>query len=190
MRDVLHAFRRRGRRLPGPTVGPRHGRRGHRTVSGHSTRLRLRRISPRRPWTETSVTLSWQASTDAGGVAGYRVVQDGAVAGLTGSTSYTAAGLTCGKSYDVRRRGVRRKRKSQRASGHHCLDCRMLRHGAAESAEPTSADCLGTHQPFGRLVCSNRQCSRSRIRTVRRRVIDGDDGTNLLQLRWVGLWDN
>ena len=49
--------------------------------------------------TETSVTLSWQASTDAGGVAGYRVYRDGALAGSTGSTSYTVAGLTCGKSY-------------------------------------------------------------------------------------------
>ena len=49
--------------------------------------------------TETSITLSWQASTDAGGVAGYRVYRDGALAGSTGSTSYTVAGLTCGKSY-------------------------------------------------------------------------------------------
>jgi chitodextrinase len=49
--------------------------------------------------TETSITLSWQASTDTGGVAGYRVYRDGALAGSTNSTSYTVAGLTCGKSY-------------------------------------------------------------------------------------------
>ena len=49
--------------------------------------------------TETSITLSWQASTDAGGVAGYRVFRDGALAGSTNSTSYTVAGLSCGKSY-------------------------------------------------------------------------------------------
>ena len=49
--------------------------------------------------TETSITLSWQASSDAGGVAGYRVFRDGALAGSTNSTSYTVAGLSCGKSY-------------------------------------------------------------------------------------------
>ena len=62
--------------------------------------------------TETSVTLSWQASTDAGGVAGYRVYRDGALAGSTGSTSYTVAGLTCGKSYTF---GV----EAYDASGNH-----------------------------------------------------------------------
>ena len=62
--------------------------------------------------TETSVTLSWQASTDAGGVAGYRVYRDGALAGSTASTSYTVAGLTCGKSYTF---GV----EAYDASGNH-----------------------------------------------------------------------
>ena len=79
--------------------------------------------------TETSVTLSWQASTDAGGVAGYRVYRDGALAGSTGSTSYTVAGLTCGKSYTF---GV----EAYDASGNHSvsagddrLDRGVLGHG-------------------------------------------------------------
>ena len=48
VRDVLHALRRRGRRL-GPAVGPRDDRHGDRTVSGHDSLPRLRRASPRRP---------------------------------------------------------------------------------------------------------------------------------------------
>ena len=85
--------------------------------------------------TETSVTLSWQASTDAGGVAGYRVYRDGALAGSTGSTSYTVAGLTCGKSYTF---GV----EAYDASGNHSARPRhdrlhrgVLRHGRAERSE-------------------------------------------------------
>ena len=62
--------------------------------------------------TETSVTLSWQSSTDAGGVAGYRVYRDGALLGSTASTSYTATGLSCGKSYTF---GV----EAYDASGNH-----------------------------------------------------------------------
>ena len=62
--------------------------------------------------TQTSVTLSWQASTDAGGVAGYRVYRDGALLGSTTSTSYTATGLSCGKSYTF---GV----EAYDASGNH-----------------------------------------------------------------------
>lgn len=61
---------------------------------------------------ETSITLTWQPSTDAGGVAGYRVYRDGALAGSTTSTSYTAAGLACGTSYTI---GV----EAYDASGNH-----------------------------------------------------------------------
>src|SRR5215213_6512459 len=48
--------------------------------------------------TETSITLSWQAST---GGSGYRVYRDGLLAGSTATTSYTVTGLTCGKSYTL-----------------------------------------------------------------------------------------
>ena len=46
--------------------------------------------------TETSITLGWQGST---GATGYRIYRDGTLLGSTSSTSYTASGLSCGKSY-------------------------------------------------------------------------------------------
>jgi chitodextrinase len=50
--------------------------------------------------TDTTVALSWGASTDAGGMAGYRLFQDGKqlAATITG-TSYTVTGLTAATTY-------------------------------------------------------------------------------------------
>jgi chitodextrinase len=49
--------------------------------------------------TQTGLTLSWSASTDNTGVAGYAVYRDGTAAATTQSTSYALSGLTCGTSY-------------------------------------------------------------------------------------------
>jgi chitodextrinase len=49
--------------------------------------------------TGTSITLSWNASTDNVGVTGYTAFRDSASAGTTISTSYTYTGLVCGASY-------------------------------------------------------------------------------------------
>jgi chitodextrinase len=49
---------------------------------------------------ETSVTLSWSASTDDVGVAGYSVYLGDNRIASTGGTSYTVSGLVCGTSYD------------------------------------------------------------------------------------------
>jgi chitodextrinase len=49
--------------------------------------------------TETSVSLSWQASTDDVGVAGYRIYVGATAAATTSVTSYTASDLACGTSY-------------------------------------------------------------------------------------------
>lgn len=50
--------------------------------------------------TETSLKLSWEASTDNVSVTGYRVYQDGtALAGLITETSATIQGLTAGTAY-------------------------------------------------------------------------------------------
>ena len=46
--------------------------------------------------TPTGATLSWQASTDGVGVAGYRVYRNGTAVGTTTGTSYAVTGLTCG----------------------------------------------------------------------------------------------
>ena len=48
-----------------------------------------------------SVTLSWSASTDNVGVAGYRLFLNGSQVGTSTSTSYSFTGLTCGTSYTL-----------------------------------------------------------------------------------------
>jgi hypothetical protein len=49
--------------------------------------------------TSTSVSLSWTASTDNVGVAGYRVLRGGSQVGTTTGTTYTDTGLTPGTAY-------------------------------------------------------------------------------------------
>ena len=49
--------------------------------------------------TATSVSLSWTASTDNTGVAGYRVYRDGALSVSTAATTHTVSGLACATSY-------------------------------------------------------------------------------------------
>jgi chitodextrinase len=49
--------------------------------------------------TQTSVALTWNASTDNVGVKGYGVYTNSASSGTSTSTSYTVSGLTCGTSY-------------------------------------------------------------------------------------------
>jgi chitodextrinase len=51
--------------------------------------------------TQTSIPMSWNASSDNVGVAGYRLYLNGALAGTTQQLSYTFSGLTCGTSYTV-----------------------------------------------------------------------------------------
>ena len=48
---------------------------------------------------ETSVTLSWTASSDNVGVVGYQVYRDAAAVGSTATGGYTVSGLARGKSY-------------------------------------------------------------------------------------------
>jgi chitodextrinase len=51
--------------------------------------------------TETTVSLSWRASTDNVGVTGYRVFRNGALVGSTTNRYYTITGLHCGTTYIV-----------------------------------------------------------------------------------------
>src|ERR671937_2446853 len=51
--------------------------------------------------TQSSVSVSWSASSDNVGVAGYNVYVNGSKVATTTSTSYTASGLTCGSSYTL-----------------------------------------------------------------------------------------
>ena len=50
---------------------------------------------------ESSVSVKWQSSTDANGVAGYSVYRNGNYSGSTSGSSYTVAGLVCGTSYVI-----------------------------------------------------------------------------------------
>jgi parallel beta-helix repeat protein len=51
--------------------------------------------------TESTISLSWTASSDNLGVAYYKIYSNGAAAGTTPQTSYTVSGLACGTSYSV-----------------------------------------------------------------------------------------
>jgi chitodextrinase len=51
--------------------------------------------------TQTAITLSWSASSDASGVSGYRLYQGTSQVGTSTSTSYQFTGLTCGTSYTL-----------------------------------------------------------------------------------------
>ena len=50
---------------------------------------------------QTSIALSWNASSDNVGVAGYGVYKNGSLAASPAGTSYTLTGLSCGTSYAV-----------------------------------------------------------------------------------------
>jgi chitodextrinase len=50
---------------------------------------------------QTSVTMSWQASTDNVGVTGYRLYRNGAQVGTTTGLTYTFSNLACGTSYTL-----------------------------------------------------------------------------------------
>lgn len=47
----------------------------------------------------TQINLSWAASTDNTGVAGYRIYRNGVLAGFSNSTSYSDTGLSVNKTY-------------------------------------------------------------------------------------------
>jgi chitodextrinase len=49
--------------------------------------------------TQSTVALSWNASTDNVGVAGYDAFRDGSKVGTTSATTYTFTGLNCGTTY-------------------------------------------------------------------------------------------
>ena len=75
---------------------------------------------------QTSISLSWGASFDNVGVAGYGVYDGAAVVGSTAIPSYTVSGLACGTSYTLGRGRLRRRRKPLRKGADQCLDGRLL----------------------------------------------------------------
>ena len=51
--------------------------------------------------TQTAMKLSWNASSDNVGIAGYRLFLNGGQVGTSATTSFNFAGLTCGTSYTL-----------------------------------------------------------------------------------------
>ena len=80
--------------------------------------------------TQTSISVSWGASTDNVGVAGYGLYRNGSSTGTSASTSTTFGGLACGSSYAL---GVDAYDASGNRSGSTSLT-------AATSACPPSTD--------------------------------------------------
>src|SRR5687768_923452 len=62
---------------------------GDRVAPTTPSRLRVTSVS------DTTISLTWRASTDASGVAGYRVFAAGVLRGTTAETYYVVSGLAC-----------------------------------------------------------------------------------------------
>ena len=88
--------------------------------------------------TQTSVKLSWNASTDNVGVTGYRLYSNGTQVGTSTSMSYSVHRPGVRDVVHTGSRGVRRGRE-RLADGHvHAVDERVLGHAA-----PVDADRVG-----------------------------------------------
>jgi hypothetical protein len=92
--------------------------------------------------TQTSVSVSWSASTDNVGVAGYSVSRDGMNAGTSTGTSYTLAGLSCGTTYTI---GV----SAFDAAGNRSQPALMTASTSACSTEPAPSGSVFYVSPSG-----------------------------------------
>ena len=141
---------------------------------------------------DSAATLSWSASTDDVGVAGYDLYVGGIGIGTSTQTSYAFSGLTCGTELHARRRCLRRCRQpllGLDADRHHQCVHRIAaaasaaatgrrRHEPADRAgEPLADGCdhLERHRELDR-VDRRRRCDRLR-RPGRRHPVrhDGHD---------------
>jgi chitodextrinase len=85
---------------------------------------------------QTSITLSWTASTDNVGVTGYRLFLGGSQVGTSSSTSYVFSGVSCGTSYTL---GVAAVDAAGNVSGTATLSA-----AAAACSPPPSGSCTTT----------------------------------------------
>ena len=85
---------------------------------------------------QSSITLSWTASTDNVGVTGYRLYLGGSQVGTSSSTSYVFSGLSCGTSYTL---GVAAVDAAGNVSGTATLSAT-----AAACSPPPSGSCTTT----------------------------------------------
>jgi chitodextrinase len=82
--------------------------------------------------TASSISLSWAASLDNVGVAGYTVYASGTKAGTTGQTLYSVTNLACGHSYTV---GV----DAYDAAGNHSSQASVVASTAPCPSPPTNS---------------------------------------------------
>jgi chitodextrinase len=91
--------------------------------------------------TATSISVSWSASTDNVGVAGYNVYVNGTKVGTTTATAYTFSGLVCGTTYTL---GVEATDTSGLVSGRTSLTTAT---SACPTGPPSSGPCGTTTAP-------------------------------------------
>ena len=151
--------------------------------------LRLRQVSSRRPRTETSITLSWQASTDAGGVAGYRVYRDGALLGIDGLD------LVHGHRTDLREELHVRRRGADASGNHSSRPATIVSTTAGSDSTPPRSELvrgrrLDCDERVGELERRLGQRRGRRLLALRRRFVDRDDEPDyVLGARPTNVWE-
>jgi chitodextrinase len=127
---------------------------------------------------QTSLGLSWTASTDNVGVAGYDLYLNGTRLGSTTGTSFTFAGLICATSYTL---GV----EAFDAAGNHSTRASLVGSTTACGAAPTFRFAyFGDSDP-----AANRTLGATLIDVGSRSAADGLP-TGLQGMVWVGDYDN
>ena len=129
--------------------------------------------------TQTSITLSWNASSDNVGVAGYGLYRDGNGAGSTDAAtrSFTFSGLTCGTSYTLAvdaydTAGNRSSRTSQAVSTTACAQRPDGLSGAVCAGEP-DGHCWDRRVRLGLLAGLDRQRRCHGVRPLSQRDVGG-----------------
>ena len=126
--------------------------------------------------TQTSIAVSWTASSDNVGVAGYGLYRNGSAAGSSIVTVSTFSGLDCGTTYTLAvdaydAAGNRSGKTSLSAATSACA-------GGGDTTAPLDAWTLtktgSTHDvDLGLVGASDRQCRRRRLRPLPERLLDG-----------------
>ena len=125
--------------------------------------------------TVSSVSLSWTASTDNVGVAGYSLTRNGVAAGTTATRTTTFTGLACGTTYTLGvaaydAAGNTSSRTTLSGATSACAPAGVPRHPRHPRASPSTrpprrrSHCRGVHR---------RQRRRHRVRPLRHRIRDG-----------------
>ena len=94
-------------------------------------------------FSQTSISLGWNASTDNVGITGYDIVNGASIVGQAVGQTSTVSGLACWDDVHARRRCVRRGREPFRHLDDLSVDERLRRHPGAHHAHRPRGDELG-----------------------------------------------